>query len=146
MVSSDVDRVRAHTRPEELRRLDEEAFERLERLAAGDGGAIEARLAELEREWDVERWLETNGSLLGAAGLALGVARDRRFLLLTGAVLGFCLQHALQGWCPPLAAFRRLGVRTRREIDAEKFALKALRGDFEDARDGPEAAVAAVRA
>jgi hypothetical protein len=26
--------------------------------------------------------------------------------------------------------FRRKGVRTRREIDAEKYALKALRGDF----------------
>jgi hypothetical protein len=25
---------------------------------------------------------------------------------------------------------RRKGVRTRREIDAERYALKALRGDF----------------
>ena len=27
---------------------------------------------------------------------------------------------------------RRLGVRTRKEIDREKYALKALRGDFAD--------------
>ena len=26
---------------------------------------------------------------------------------------------------------RRLGVRTRHEIDAEKYALKILRGDFD---------------
>ena len=27
--------------------------------------------------------------------------------------------------------FRRLGIRTRQEIDAEKYALKAIRGDFD---------------
>ena len=40
------------------------------------------------------------------------------------------LQHALQGWCPPLPVFRRWGVRTAREIEEERYALKALRGDF----------------
>jgi hypothetical protein len=35
----------------------------------------------------------------------------------------FLLQHGLQGWCPPLPVLRRLGVRTQREIDAEKYAL-----------------------
>ena len=43
---------------------------------------------------------------------------------------GFLLQHALQGWCPPVPVFRRLGVRTTAEIDRERYALKALRGDF----------------
>lgn len=33
------------------------------------------------------------------------------------------LQHGLQGWCPPLPVLRRLGVRTRGEIDREKYAL-----------------------
>jgi hypothetical protein len=28
--------------------------------------------------------------------------------------------------------FRRVGVRTRDEINREKYALKALRGDFEE--------------
>ena len=30
----------------------------------------------------------------------------------------------------PTAVFRRLGVRTQSEIDEERYALKALRGDF----------------
>jgi len=34
------------------------------------------------------------------------------------------LQHGLQGWCPPLPLLRRLGIRTRGEIDREKYALK----------------------
>ena len=57
---------------------------------------------------------------------------DRRFLILPAAVAGFLLQHALQGWCPPLGLFRRLGVRTATEIDQERMALKAIRGDFRD--------------
>jgi hypothetical protein len=32
---------------------------------------------------------------------------------------------------PPVLLFRRLGVRTRREIDREKFALKVLRGNVD---------------
>jgi hypothetical protein len=72
-------------------------------------------------------------------GLALGAAVDRRFLLLPAAVFTFFGQHALQGWCPPIPVFRRLGVRTLREIERERYALKALRGDF----DGVPASAAA---
>jgi hypothetical protein len=42
----------------------------------------------------------------------------------------FLLQHAIQGWCPPLPVFRRLVYRTQSEIDYERYALKSLRGDF----------------
>jgi hypothetical protein len=93
---------------------------------------IQRRLDELEREWDIERTLEVNGSVLALTGLLLGATSGRKWLLLPTAVVGFCLQHALQGWCPPLPLFRRLGIRTQREIDEERYALKALRGDFDD--------------
>jgi hypothetical protein len=56
---------------------------------------------------------------------------DRRFLLLPAAVLTFLAQHALQGWCPPLPILRRHGVRAAREIERERYAIKALRGDFD---------------
>jgi hypothetical protein len=92
---------------------------------------IDARLCELEREWDIERTLEVNGSVLAMAGLALGVTRSARWLLLPAAVVTFCLQHGLQGWCPPLPLFRRMGVRTQREIDEERYALLVLRGDYD---------------
>ncbi len=92
---------------------------------------ITRRLEELEREWDIERTLEANGSVLGLTGLVLGATTNRRWFLLPVAVFGFCLQHALQGWCPPLSLFRRLGIRTQREIEEERFALKVLRGDFD---------------
>jgi hypothetical protein len=44
---------------------------------------------------------------------------------------GLLLQHGLLGFGPVAELVRLLGVRTRKEIDLEKFALKALRGDFE---------------
>lgn len=98
---------------------------------------IDARLRELDAEWDMERTLEANAAAIGLAGLALGVFADRRFLALPAAVSVFLLQHALQGWCPPMPLFRKLGVRTMREIDTERAALKALRGDFGPIGPGP---------
>lgn len=92
---------------------------------------IGARLDELDREWDTERVLETNAGGLALLGTVLAILEDRRFLVVPLVVSGFLLQHALQGWCPPLPLIRRLGVRSPREIERERIALKALRGDFE---------------
>ncbi|MBA4137316.1 MAG: hypothetical protein C0518_08380 [Opitutus sp.] len=91
---------------------------------------LNRRLGELERERDMEQVLETNASILALTGAVLGTTVHRGFFALTGVVLGFLTQHALSGWCPPVPVFRRIGVRTRAEIDREKYALKALRGDF----------------
>jgi hypothetical protein len=93
--------------------------------------AIEARLEELAREWDIERTLQANAASLSLLGVALGAGVDRRFLVLPFAVGAFLLQHALQGWCPPLPILRRRGVRSQAEIAEERYALKALRGDFD---------------
>jgi hypothetical protein len=91
---------------------------------------IDQRLRELDEEWDMERLLEVNASTLALLGMGLGLAVNRRFYLLPALVMGFLLQHALQGWCPPVPLFRRLRVRTQSEIELERYSLKALRGDF----------------
>lgn len=92
---------------------------------------LDARIDELGREWDIERWLATNASVLILTGLALGLRRGRGWLALPTVVASFLLHHALRGWCPPIVLFRRFGVRTRQEIDRELYALRALRGDFD---------------
>jgi hypothetical protein len=74
--------------------------------------------------------LEANAAGLTLLGTVLGAFVSRRWLVLAAAVPAFLLQHAVQGWCPPMTVIRRLGVRTRHEIDRERTALKALRGDF----------------
>jgi len=94
--------------------------------------AIERRLEELEAEWDIERTLEANAATVSLIGVTLGAIVDRRWFALPAVVGVFLLQHAVQGWCPPLPVFRRLGFRTASEIDYERYALKVLRGDFEE--------------
>lgn len=90
---------------------------------------IDTRLRELDREWDVERVLELNASLLALTGVVLGKFVNRKWLYLSMGVTGFLAQHALQGWCPPLPILRRMGIRTSQEIDHERYALKMIRGD-----------------
>jgi hypothetical protein len=85
---------------------------------------IPRRLRDLQREWDVERALATASSGMSLLGLALASSRGRRWLLLPTVVQSFYLQHTLQGWCPPLPLFRRLGFRTPAEIERERCALK----------------------
>ena len=114
--------------------------------AARRPASIPRRLRQLDREWDIERVLEANAAALALAGFALAAVHDRRWLALPATVAAFLLQHAVQGWCPPLPVFRRMGVRTRREIDAERTALKALRGDFVAPPTGPGRAEAAFTA
>lgn len=141
------DRVRANTAEEINRRLDLEAEERVRRYAQRAPGEITRRITDLDREWDIERLLEMNASALAFTGLVLGVTRNKKWLLVPGIVLPFLFQHAVQGWCPPIPLLRRLGIRTREEIDREKYALKVLRGDFQQTEPFPSAekALAAVK-
>jgi hypothetical protein len=125
------DRVREHTAGEAQASIDAELEQRLGNHGDADGDRIAARLEELDREWDIERVLEANAATVAALGITTSaLARRRWMLLLPLAVALFLLQHAVQGWCPPLAVFRRRRVRSRQEIDLERYALKVLRGDF----------------
>jgi hypothetical protein len=126
---STVDRVPLHTADHVNARIERESADRI-RWYADHRDEIDACLAELDREWDIERALEANAAAVSVTGLALGVFVDKRFLVVPAIVGGFLLQHALQGWCPPVPVFRRRGVRTQSEIERERCALKDLRGDF----------------
>lgn len=124
-------RVRHQTSPALNRAVRDRCDAALLRLEHAPPEAVTRHLAALDREWDVERALQANASVIVLTGLALALAVNRRFLLLPAAVFGFFAQHALQGWCPPLPVLRRLGFRTAGEIERERYAVKALRGDFE---------------
>lgn len=71
-----------------------------------------------------------NASTLSLLGVMATRTVDRQWLAVPGVVASFLLWHALQGWCPPLPLFRKIGYRSRKEIDAETYAVKALQGDF----------------
>ena len=146
MTTDSASRVADNTAPSVNERIKRQTDERVAEAAVSGPEAIAARLVDLDQEWDVERCLEMGASSLCLVGLTLGTTVNRRWYLLPAVVASFLLQHALQGWCPPLPVFRRLGVRTRDEINEERFALKAVRGDFQriDTREAG-AALEAVR-
>jgi hypothetical protein len=124
------DRVRQATDLRVQERLDRELVDRVAGYLDATPQELAVRVAELEEEWDIERVLILQSSGTALLGLGLGVFSGRRWLLLSAVTSGFLLQHALQGWCSPLTLHRRLGYRSRREIDLELYVLKALRGDY----------------
>lgn len=128
MPSATTDRVAANTDRDVNRQIRAQAEARIAYYSEHTE-AIADRLAELDREWDIERVLGANASALAFTGSVLA-AGNRRWLLLPMVVGGFLFQHAMQGWCPPVPVLRRLGFRTAHEIEQERYALKALRGDF----------------
>jgi hypothetical protein len=130
MLATTAERVSANTDEQINERIRQQTEANVARFAHAGPAAIERRLMELDQEWDVERCVETMAPTFTLLGLGLSMTVSRRWLLLPIAVQGFFLQHALQGWCPPIPFLRWLGVRTMPEIEEERHALKALRGDY----------------
>ncbi|QGU95782.1 DUF2892 domain-containing protein [Clostridium bovifaecis] len=120
------ERVEKHTAQAINNKIHFNSIARIEKYKNASKEERLVRINELEYEWDTERVLEANASIIILIGIALGTFANRWWFLLPTAVAGFFLQHALQGWCPPLPIIRRLGIRTPSEIHKEIYALKDL--------------------
>lgn len=130
--NSDHDRVRQSSTKEANREIDRESLQNIRKHQNSSAGEKTQRLQELQKEWDIEKTLIVNASSLILTGLLLGTFVNKRWYIFPGVVASFLLQHGLQGWCPPLPLFRKLGIRSRQEIDEERYSLKVLKGDFDD--------------
>ncbi|WP_166259388.1 hypothetical protein [Marinobacter salicampi] len=147
MLHSNANRVKEQTAPHINQAIEQKSRDRVQLYSAHAPDLITKRLQRLDAEWDTERTLQTNFATLSLVGIALAATVDKRWALLAIGVPAFMIQHALQGWCPPLAVLRRKGFRTTKEINEERFALKSLRGDFADVRstNDPKDILDAVR-
>jgi len=125
------DRVRQHTNPTVNSCIDQETADSIRLYSNADKDIFARRIEKLDREWDIERILEINASSIVLFGVLMAVFVNAWWLLLPLVVAGFLLFHGIQGWCPPVPFLRRWGVRTRKEIERERYALKLLRGDFD---------------
>jgi hypothetical protein len=77
--------------------------------------AIEGRLAEFDREWNIARAIKANAASVALAGMLLGLLVHRRWLVLPAALAGLALH------------LRRSGLRSRMEIDAERRVLRGMK-------------------
>lgn len=103
---------------------------RVRALAEAGPAAIDERLVELDRAWTAGR---ASKAALGAAvvvGLGLGLAVSPWFFLLpilAGAIL---VEYVFSRQSVLGAMFRAAGLPSGADVEHEKLALKALRGDF----------------
>lgn len=125
----------AENTPDSLNQCIERQTERRLAFHAEHPELIDQRLDELEREWDIERLIETEAPATTLAGILISALFGRGWLILPLFVQSMVLTHALHGFYPLLNVFRRLGVRTQSEIGIERYALKILRGDFKQEGD-----------
>ncbi len=122
------DRVRRYTSQEILQKIEDDIERHIKFYAAQPDHVIQDRIQALRREWSMERWLELDVAAVGLLTAFMALRGKKRWGLLTGAALGMFLYHAVRGYEPMIPILRRMGVRTRQEIDREIYALKALLG------------------
>lgn len=117
------DRVRENTNMHVNAEIDRRTERNIEFYRKQSRDVILKRIEELDKEWDIERTLALNASVIAFTGTVLGIKYSKLWLSLPIIVTSFLAQHAIQGWCPPLTIFRRMNIRSRKEIDEEKYAL-----------------------
>ena len=127
MICSTTNRVVKHTTECVNRQIREMTEKNVRCAAAGGREAIDERIAELDREWDIERALEANAAVASILGVVFGVTRSPLWFAFPAVVGGFLLQHAIQGWYPPVPLLRRLGFQTQSEIEKERYAKTVRR-------------------
>jgi hypothetical protein len=129
MFASTTGRVANNTGAAINRRFEGQAADRVKQCARAGPDAIERRLAKLDREWDIERLIEVEAPATIMLGILLANLHDRRWMMLSAFAASMVIVHSLQGWYPLLPVLRRLGVRSQAEIEMERNALRALRGE-----------------
>jgi len=123
------DRIRRATAPEVNQQIDRQTEANILHYANAMPEVIAERLEELDREWDVERLLEFNGTSIALAGLMLGTTVNKKWLIVPAVILPLLLNFLVRGWAPPLPVLRHLGMRTHGEINRERNALLASKGN-----------------
>ncbi|WP_018615017.1 hypothetical protein [Segetibacter koreensis] len=105
---------------------------------------ITARLVALDDEWDIERVLQLESTAINIAGVILGLTVNKKWFALSLAASIVALNTIAKNGTTALPILRKLGFRTRVEIEKEKYALKAIRGDFKYLLDVPNSVWNAV--
>ncbi len=116
------DRIRSLTPRKINQKIDTQTANKIQHVISSGKQAVESRLAELNKEWDIDRVLMLNFSVLVFLQL-LAARKDKKWLWGPLIQTPFLFMHATLGWCPPSLWFRPMGFRTRQEISSERDEL-----------------------
>src|SRR5436309_1670034 len=100
MITTNNDRVRAHTARRVNEEIDREAERRVVRAAGASEAVLSRRIDELNQEWDMERWLETNASALAFTGTILGLLVNKKFSQFHALYFRFCFSMRCKAGAP----------------------------------------------
>jgi len=110
------------------------------------GQDISFHIGELQREWSLERSVEAGAAGLAMLGLILGAFASPAFLIIPIIIVGFALAHSVWRYRPDFTRLPKQGLRTQREIDAEIFAMRFMRGELSYLPSSTDRALIADRA
>ena len=116
--------------PRALDRRAEAAIGAQLRYCAGNRRRIARRLRELEEERDLESVRESNASLVASLGFMAGAVVNRHLPSVPVSWTASLVRLATS-WFPIVVSLRRMGLRTSREIEIERMALRLMLGDLE---------------
>jgi len=116
---AEYDRVRRNSSAHANEVIDKTIESNIRRFSKSSPEEITERIRELDREWDIERILETMAPSFALFFIFMGATSHHWysfiFKFMSCFVLTFLLIHAIQGWCPPIPVLRNFGIRTRSE-------------------------------
>lgn len=106
---------------------------------------IESRLRQLDEETSIEQIFTLHDAVNVSAGVLLSIiTRRKKWLILPLLVTIAQSVQALKGVRLGTSLLQHYGFRNKADIDKEKYALKALRGDFHYEIEVPNAVWDAV--
>ncbi len=110
----------------------DKTFDQVKEYSHKGKAKISQRLSELEDEWDIERMIHMHVSGISITGALLGFFVNKKWFILPAIAATVLAFHSVKGLAPQIPLLRRLGFRTRAEINREKYSLKTMRGDFKN--------------
>lgn len=131
VVKNPYDRIRNHSPKSFNKAIDKKTDAIMESTIQQGSLAIKERLKTLDKEWDIDRALMLlfSGGVSAQLATAMG-KKNKNWLWGPLIQSSFLMLHATLGWCPPVPLLRKLGFRTRFEIQAEREELlEALRSE-----------------
>lgn len=118
------DRVRNLSPEKYNQNIDRKTDQLLHGLRSQGPSVIRERLRKLDKEWDIDRAMMLISSSTIFVQLAASFKKRSKNLLWGPLILiPFLIMHSTLGWSPPLLLLRKLGFRTRFEIQQEREEL-----------------------